>query len=527
MWMISSEEYIVCPNCETKVPWTPACINCGIHLPPRRRRDAESPEAAPQLPSVPGAEGQPLEVEGVLARYLLWRVRLLEMLGARKVSRAVFRQLYEEYISTTAEMAEKNRGLMEELSQVRGRIKETRLRLEELDGRRAGGRPIEGLMDEYSKLRAELEGLQADLSRIRFQQRSLGVSVGEEDPGLIGALEERLRHYLSYLPVMVSDGLLPEEMEGAVRGDLEEMLSMMEAVEEAEGDEELVEAPPAAGVGLEVEDEALLRDIAAVVKGHDDEIRRIIRALRMRDNVLILGPHGEGKTEVLLQMQRRLGGVYFHCNEEVSERELVAGFNPSAFVGENPVHTGVLMQIATGQAKGAPIAFIDAVMKLRPKTQVILFEAMNNGSFTNPVDGRVYHLPEAFSVVAASNLESVVQETPDAAFLDRFGKIVIWNTTPDDALRELLEPHRLPKEVVEYLVWMKREVDRMRYLVPISVRNLIKFAQEYGRYRDVYGDRGELVRLSVDRMLKMRVLNQFGLQEYEEARRKIEGYAWD
>jgi len=289
---------------------------------------------------------------------------------------------------------------------------------------------------------------------------------------------------------------------------------------EEEGVEAAAEEPP-------VDDEALLREVASVVRGHDDEIRRIIRAVRMRDNVLILGPHGEGKTELLLQLHRRLGGIYFHCNEEVSERELVAGFNPSAFVGRNPIHMGCLMQIATGTAKGMPIAFIDAVMKLRPKTQVILFEAMNNKSFTNPVDGKLYFLPEEFSVIAASNLESVVQETPDAAFLDRFGKIILWGTTPDEAVRELLDPYKLPDPVVNFLVWVKREVGRMRYLVPISVRNLIKFAQEYTRYRDVYEDREELIKLAVDRMLKMRVVNVFGLREYEEAKAKIERYVWE
>ncbi|MFQ6052661.1 MAG: hypothetical protein ACE5OO_00315, partial [Candidatus Bathyarchaeia archaeon] len=127
----------------------------------------------------------------------------------------------------------------------------------------------------------------------------------------------------------------------------------------------------------------------------------------------------------------------------------------------------------------------------------------------------------------ASNLESVTQETPDAAFLDRFGKIILWGTTPDEAIRELLEPYGLPEKVVDFLIWTKREVGRMRYLVPISVRNLIKFAQEHNRYREVYEDREELLKLAVDRMLKMRVVNVFGLREYEEAKAKIERYQWE
>jgi len=523
------EDYVTCPSCRAFVPWTPSCIYCGASLPPRRAphlRETE-PRKSLSLEGL-GVSDLSVEPESRLTSYLLWRVRLMELLRARRVSREVFEQLYREYISTTLEAVERKKAFTKELADVSAQVADARRRLGEMDRRRAAGEQATGeFLDEYSRLKSELEQLQADLSRIRFQQRSLGLVLGEgRDAEILAAVERRFRNYLSYLPLMVTDGLLSPSMEEAVREDLKEMLALMEAAED-----EAVEVPVEEAVevaeALPIDDEALLKEVASVVKGHDDEVRRLIRAIRMKDNALILGPHGEGKTELLLQLHKRLGGIYFHCNEEVSERELVAGFNPSAFVGRNPIHMGCLMQIATGTAKGMPIAFIDAVMKLRPKTQVILFEAMNNRSFTNPVDGKLYFLPEGFSVVAASNLESVVQETPDAAFLDRFGKIILWGTTPDDAVRELLDPYRLPESVIRFLVWVKREVGRMRYLVPISVRNLVKFAQEYNRYRDVYQAREELLKLAVDRMLKMRVVNVFGLREYEEAKAKIERYVWE
>lgn len=527
----AEEDYITCPSCRSLVPWTPSCIYCGADLPTKRREPRKkTPSTEPLSLEGLGVTDVSVEPESRLAGYLLWRVRLMELLRAHRVSSEVFDQIYKEYISTTMEAVERKKAFMKEFTDAKVQLEDAKQMLAGMDERRSSGEQVTSeFLDEYSKLKSELEQLQADLSRIRFQQRSLGLVLGEgRDAEILPAVEDRFRKYLSYLPLMVTDGLLSQAMEEVVRGDLKDMLELMEAEEEAaeaflaevEAVEEAVEEPP-------IDDEALLKDVASVVKGHDDEIGRLIRALRMKDNVLVLGPHGEGKTELLLQLQRRLGGIYFHCNEEVSERELVAGFNPSAFVGRNPIHMGCLMQIATGTAKGMPIAFIDAVMKLRPKTQVILFEAMNNKSFTNPVDGKLYFLPEEFSVVAASNLESVVQETPDAAFLDRFGKIILWGTTPDDAVRELLDPYKLPDPVVNFLVWVKREVGRMRYLVPISVRNLIKFAQEYTRYRDVYEDREELVKLAVDRMLKMRVVNVFGLREYEEAKAKIERYVWE
>jgi len=524
------EDYVTCPSCRALVPWTPICIYCGSGLPPRRKEPERKEAASTRQLSLEGLGVTDVSVkpESRLAGYLLWRVRLMELLRARRVSSEVFEQLYKEYISTTLEAVERKKAFMKEFAAAKAQMEDARRRLGEMDGRRAAGQQATGeFLDEYSRLKSELEQLEADISRIRFQQRSLGLVLGEgRDAEILDAVENRFRKYLSYLPLMVTDGLLSPAMEEVVRGDLKEMLELVEAEEETaeafveEVVEEVAEEVP-------IDDEALLKDVATVVKGHDDEISRLIRAVRMKDNALILGPHGEGKTELLLQLHRRLGGIYFHCNEEVSERELVAGFNPSAFVGRNPIHLGCLMQIATGMAKGMPIAFIDAIMKLRPKTQIILFEAMNNKSFTNPVDGKLYFLPEVFSVIAASNLESVVQETPDAAFLDRFGKIILWGTTPDEAVRELLEPYRLRESVVNFLIWVKREVGRMRYLVPISVRNLIKFAQEYNRYREIYTDREELLKLAVDRMLKMRVVNVFGLREYEEAKAKIERYVWE
>jgi hypothetical protein len=273
------------------------------------------------------------------------------------------------------------------------------------------------------------------------------------------------------------------------------------------------------------EDDAF-KELVKHVKGHDDEMERLLRAIRMNDNILLLGPHGEGKTETLLQLQKIMGGVYLHCSAETTERELVAGFNPSAFVGENPVHNGLLMQIAQNPEQ-PPIAYIDAVTKLRPRTQAALYEAMSNKSFTNPVDGKRVNLPEAFCVVAAGDLDPVAQETPDQGLLDRFGKTIMWGRTPMESIQGLVARHALPAHLFDFITWIKLEVDKMNYMTPVSVRNLIKFAEEYHTYRDHYQSQEEVKQLAVDRLLKMRVLNRFGVEEYEEARRRVMEYTWE
>ena len=523
MMGMTEEEYVICPECKSLVPHTPVCIYCGAKLPRPKRKEKEDLSLTLETQIEEASEES---VQGRLGRYLLWRVRLLELLRSGKVSREVFEQLYREYSSVTKKAIERRRRLEEELEGIVKVMEERRRRLEELDVLRSNGLLVkEELLDEYSKLKSEIEELERQAARVRFQHRALGwVSSEGLSADMASKFSERFQKALLYLPTMVSQGLLSPGMEEEVREDLLETLKVLERERAVEESQPKLEEPTEVSREEPFDEEALFAEVSSVVFGHDDEIRRVIKAIKMGDNVLILGRHGEGKTELLLQLHRRLGGVYFHCNEEVSEREIIAGFNPSAFVGENPIHNGCLMQIASGAAKGLPIAFIDDIMKLRPKTQVILFEAMNNKEFTNPVDGRKYTLPEGFSVVSASNLESVAQEMPDAAFLDRFGKIVMWGETPDDAMRKALEPYRLPEWVVEFLLWVRREVGGMRYLVPVSFRNIIKFAREYNAYRQLYQDTGELWKLAVDRLLKMRVINAFGLKEYEEAREKMKRY---
>ena len=277
---------------------------------------------------------------------------------------------------------------------------------------------------------------------------------------------------------------------------------------------------------IALREDTALKEVTKYVKGHDDELKRLFRALRMNDNVLILGPPGEGKTETLQRMKDCFGGVYYSCSEETTERELVAGYNPSAFTGKNPTHEGVLMQVIN-QEGGSPIAFIDDVMKLRPSTQVILLEAMNNKTFTNPVDGQTYELPDTFCVIAASNLETTAVEAPEVSFLDRFGKTIMWQTTPVENIKSVLARYALPEEVFQFAVWIKNQVNQMNYLAPVSVRNILKFAKEYHEYKRAYQDREELSILAVDRLLKIRVMNIFGMQEYEEARNGIQSYMWE
>jgi hypothetical protein len=151
---------------------------------------------------------------------------------------------------------------------------------------------------------------------------------------------------------------------------------------------------------------------------------------------------------------------------------------------------------------------------------------MNNKAYTSPVDGSLHVLPQEFCVVAAGTLDAYVQEAPDPAFMDRFGKVIMWGRTPMESIQALLARFALPQHAFDLAVWIRQEASTMRYLAPVSVRNLLKFAKEYHTYRDVYQDEARLRQLAVDRLLRLRVLNRFGLEEYEEARRRVMEYKW-
>jgi len=531
------ENFVVCPGCGHKVPRTPVCIRCGSDLSSSKPnlKIPVAPQTAAAAPS-PISQAKPESDVGKLLNYIIWRAKIVWLLTEGRVSKEIFERIYRDYTSKIDAILAGKGGVTDlmEAASVISRLKEAKRNLDELMVRhKIGEVPDSEYISRYTALMSELSVLEREAVKAEFQYEHLRRVIGELFGGSYTSVKEQIEKCYERLPMMIEEhDVIDAEIAETVKRDLDLIIQVLDSV-----DHERTESVEASNAVLSLEkgipsypgedffdEELIFRKVTSVVKGHDDEVKRIIRAIKMRDNVLIIGRHAEGKTELLLQLHKCLGGIYFHCHEEVSERELIAGFNPSAFVGVNPVYMGCLMQIVSGEVKGLPIAFIDEIMKLRPRTQIILFEAMNNKRFLNPVDGKTYYLPPEFSVVSSSNIESVVQETPDIAFLDRFGKIIMWKDTPNEAIREILRPYGLPRGVVDLILWVRRQVGGMRYLVPVSIRNIQKFAQEYNRYRDVYKDPGELKKLVVDRLLKVKVLNVFGLREFEEAKSKVEQY---
>jgi MoxR-like ATPase len=387
-------------------------------------------------------------------------------------------------------------------------------------------------MAEYERLRVVIDRVQATINGLRTQRASLGIGGSTpDDEAKLRAIRARLHAYSARLPGLAAAGVIPAEMRDIVKRDLDEMLSIFETSVDwplepgpAEPAPKLprsfIVKPHAEPAQAEEEDEAY-SEVTRHVKGHDDEVRRILRALRLRDHVLILGPDGEGKTETLLRLQASLGGVYLQCSEETTARELAAGYNPGA-PPAGALYTGALARL---EDAAAPTLYLDNATRLSPAAQALLTEAMS-GAYTSPLDGSRRALPPGFTVVAAGTLDTHVQEAPDPSLLGSFGKVVEWGATPLEAVQALLARYALPRHAFDLAVWARAEASRMRYLAPVSVRALIGFAREYHAYRDVYQDETRLRQLAVDRLLRVRVLNRFGLEELEEARGRAMEYAW-
>jgi len=534
------DSHVKCPSCEAVVPWSPACINCGSRLPPQApqnpfqavgeniRRQENEEKAREELVTTVTELSPEEKPEGRLAAYMLWRVKLLEKAELGEIVGEVFTELYSQYMDKTVELTQQYADIGNEVSEAHETLLETRRHLEERQEQRARGElSTQEFMAEFDRLRGVIDKVQSTINRLRVQRNKLGLGGGtQEDDAKLSHIRSRLHSYSVRLPGLVAAGVVPTEMKDIIGGDLEDMLGIFEnsvdwQLEPEPIDEELLLTPEPEA---KVEKDKALKEVTRYVKGHDDELKRILRAIKLQDNILILGPDGEGKTETLLQLKRVLGGIYLQCSEETTERELVAGFNPGAQAGQAPVHNGALMKVKQSES---PMLYLDNVSELRPTAQALLLEAMNNKTFTNPVDGASVTLPEEFSVVAAATLDSQTMEAPNPAFLDRFGKHVIWCKTPVENIQALLARYALPEHVFNLATWVRQEACKMRYLAPVSVRNLLKFAKEYNAYRGLYQDEAQLKQLAVDRLLRMRVLNGFGREEYVEAHRRVMEYKWE
>ncbi len=251
-----------------------------------------------------------------------------------------------------------------------------------------------------------------------------------------------------------------------------DMMSRLLAAEYATGSAELIER--------------LEGNIAKVIRGKPEAVRKAVLALIGRGHLLIEDVPGVGKTTLARALAASIGGTFHRI-------QFTSDLLPSDIIGVS------VMDPRTGQFDFRPgaifanVVLADEINRTTPRTQSALLEAMNDGQVS--VDGRTHRLEPPFLVIATQNPEEHYGTYPlPESQMDRFMlRIRLDYPGPEDekhllleapglagetlsrlapvllaedviALQKAAEGVRLAAELAEYMVAIARETRRSPFL---------------------------------------------------------------
>ncbi|MBO6109046.1 MAG: MoxR family ATPase [Eubacterium sp.] len=177
--------------------------------------------------------------------------------------------------------------------------------------------------------------------------------------------------------------------------------------------------------------EAILREVAHVIRGKDAEIRLVMTAILAGGHILIEDVPGVGKTTLAVAFSRAM---------ELTERRLqfTPDVLPSDVVGFNMIGADGEFQYKPG-AILCNLLLADEINRTSTKTQSALLEVMEEGQVT--VDGVTRQLPVPFIVMATQNPvgSAGTQMLPESQ-LDRFMiRISMGYPTMEEEMRLIRE----------------------------------------------------------------------------------------
>ncbi|MHB8719228.1 MAG: AAA family ATPase [Candidatus Dormibacteria bacterium] len=158
--------------------------------------------------------------------------------------------------------------------------------------------------------------------------------------------------------------------------------------------------------------EAMVANIARVIKGKDDVIRAVLVAVLAEGHVLLEDKPGTGKTV----LARALAGTIDCTDNRV---QCTPDLLPSDVTG-TPVFDMTTQQFTFRQGPVfCNVLLADEINRATPKTQSALLEVMQERRVT--VDGTTYSLPAPFIILATQNPIELAGTFPlPEAQLDRF-----------------------------------------------------------------------------------------------------------
>jgi MoxR-like ATPase len=158
--------------------------------------------------------------------------------------------------------------------------------------------------------------------------------------------------------------------------------------------------------------ERLERNLALVIRGKPEAIRRVLAAVLCRGHLLIEDVPGVGKTTLAQALARSL-------DLKFQRIQFTSDTLPSDIVGVSVwVEERAEFEFRPGPIF-ANVVLADEINRAAPRTQSALLEATNERAVT--IDGRRHQLPDPFLVIATQNpTESVGTYPLPESQLDRF-----------------------------------------------------------------------------------------------------------
>ena len=219
--------------------------------------------------------------------------------------------------------------------------------------------------------------------------------------------------------------------------------------------------------------DVLTKEVAKVIKGKDDVIRKIIMAILASGHVLLEDVPGLGKTTLAMAFSKALG----FKNKRI---QFTPDTMPSDIVGMSVFNEQTnAFEYMEGAAAGCNLLLGDEINRTSSKTQSALLEAMAEGRVT--VDGVTHLLLDPFVVIATQNpvTSGGTQPLPDSQ-LDRFmirlsvgypdtqSQLEILQNVSEHDIMEPVKPVLSAKQVVElqkYIKNMKVSEEVLLYLI--------------------------------------------------------------
>ena len=219
--------------------------------------------------------------------------------------------------------------------------------------------------------------------------------------------------------------------------------------------------------------DVLTNEVAKVIKGKDDVIRKIIMAILASGHVLLEDVPGLGKTTLAMAFSKALG----FKNKRI---QFTPDTMPSDIVGMSVFNEQTnAFEYMEGAAAGCNLLLGDEINRTSSKTQSALLEAMAEGRVT--VDGVTHFLLDPFVVIATQNpvTSGGTQPLPDSQ-LDRFmirlsvgypdtqSQLEILQNVSEHDIMEPVKPVLSAKQVVElqkYIKNMKVSEEVLLYLI--------------------------------------------------------------